>query len=116
MLTITSSSLSDILSQLTWVGDVTFQATPRDPKFKANKQEILLEPSLHFNPGMQSSVCILPSVCIFLPVCSLHFSLTSCIEDATATLIHLHFFPSDFMWRGFIEISLKQAVLRLKLE
>ena len=27
--------------------------------------------SMHFNPGLQSAVCILPSVCILLPVCSL---------------------------------------------
>ena len=40
-------------------------------------KRIVLEPSLHFNPGLQSSVCILPSVYILPPVCSLRFTLTA---------------------------------------
>ena len=39
-------------------------------------KRVVLEPSLHFNPGLQSSVCILPSVYILPPVCSLRFTLT----------------------------------------
>ena len=40
-------------------------------------KRVVLEPSLHFNPGLQSSVCILPSVYILPLVCSLRFTLTA---------------------------------------
>ena len=36
-------------------------------QYHSHKLLILLDPSLHFTPDLQSSVCILP------PVCSLHF-------------------------------------------
>ena len=40
-------------------------------------KRVVLEPSLHFNPGLQSSVRILPYVYILPPVCSLRFTLTA---------------------------------------
>ena len=46
-------------------------------------KQVVLEPSLHFNPGLQSSVRILPSVYI-LPrsaVCVLHWPLLSGSQD-----------------------------------
>ena len=41
------------------------------------RKRVVLELSLHFNPGLQSSVCILPSVYILPLVCSLRFTLTA---------------------------------------
>ena len=38
---------------------------------------VVSELNLHFTPGLQSSVRILPSVCILRPGCSLRFTLTA---------------------------------------
>ena len=44
-------------------------------------KRIVLESSLHFTPGLQSSVRILPSVFILRPVCSLEFTLTAIVVN-----------------------------------
>ena len=57
-------------------------------------KRVVLEPSLHFSPGLQSSllrVCILPSVCTLSTVCSLCFT-------QTAFLMPIHF------WYGVMRL------------
>ena len=54
-------------------------------------KRVVLEPSLHFSPGLQSSVFILPSVCTLSTVCSLRFT-------QTAFLMRIHF------WYGVMRL------------
>ena len=60
-------------------------------------KRLVLDPSLHFTPDLQSSVCILPSVCISTLVCSLqslYFKKSKICKGKTFTFTKLYCFKS----------------------
>ena len=60
-------------------------------------KRLVLDPSLHFTPDLQSSVCILPSVCISTLVCSLqslYFKKNKICKGKTFTFTKLYCFKS----------------------
>ena len=71
---------------------------------KAGKR-LVLDPSLHFTPDLQSSVCILPSVCISTPVCSLqslYFEKNKTFKGKTYAFTKIYCFKSGEIWASSI--------------